>query len=591
MGGFYMKEFGEIKTRNELADYLKIPRKQLSYVLYVKGVNKLYKSFEINKKNGGVRKINAPLEELKDIQRKLAQALYKQMKRKQKKENHISHAFEKNKSIITNAKIHRNKRIVLNIDLENFFESIHFGRVRGFFIKNNNFLLPTEVATVIAQISCYEGKLPQGSPSSPIISNLICEILDYRISKIAKRYKLDYTRYADDLTFSTNDKKFLGLQTDFFKEISKEIIRAGFKINEKKNRLQYKDSRQVVTGLVVNEKINVNRMYYKETRAMAHQLYKHGSFQINGETGTLNQLEGRFAFINQLTWYNNKIDDGKHNFYELSSRERQYQKFLFYKYFFANPKPLIVTEGKTDIAYLKSALKNLYSEYPKLITKNSDGTFDYKVSFLKKTKRLRYFLNINLDGGVALKNIYNFFNSNNAKNSAPNYLEYFKKISSTLPENPVILLFDNEIKSNNEKPIGNFLNHARIDDNKRAILEKKYMVNIIDNLYLLTVPLVKGKSECDIEDLFDNMTLSHKIGGRTFTKRDKYDVSMYYGKEMFSKYILNNYSEIDFNEFRSVLDNINNIIDLYTDEYVTFGLDLEEKNINKNDADKVLLEI
>lgn len=87
------------------------------------------------------------------------------------------------------------------------------------------------------------------------------------------------------------------------------------------------------------------------------------------------------------------------------------------------------------------------------------------------------------------------------------------------------------------------------------------------------------------------MTLSHKIGGRTFTKRDKYDVSMYYGKEMFSKYILNNYSEIDFNEFRSVLDNINNIIDLYTDEYVTFGLDLEEKNINKNDADKVLLEI
>jgi hypothetical protein len=92
MGGFYMKEFGEIKTRNELADYLKIPRKQLSYVLYVKGVNKLYKSFEINKKSGGVRKINAPLEELKDIQRKLAQALYKHMKRRQKKENHISHA-------------------------------------------------------------------------------------------------------------------------------------------------------------------------------------------------------------------------------------------------------------------------------------------------------------------------------------------------------------------------------------------------------------------------------------------------------------------------------------------------------------------
>ena len=123
------------------------------------------------------------------------------------------------------------------------------------------------------------GKLPQGAPSSPIISNLICEILDHRLLKIAKKYKLDYTRYADDLTFSTNDKKFLGLQTEFYEEISKEIIRAGFKINEKKKRLQLRDSRQVVTGLVVNKKINVNRIYYKETRAMAHQLYITGKFR------------------------------------------------------------------------------------------------------------------------------------------------------------------------------------------------------------------------------------------------------------------------------------------------------------------------
>lgn len=581
-----MRKFNEIKTRNELADFLNVSRKQLSYVLYIKGINNLYTSFEIQKKNGGVRKINAPLKELKNIQNKLAEVLYKHMKKKQKKDN-ISHAYEKNKSIITNAKIHRNKRLVLNIDLENFFESIHFGRVRGFFIKNNNFLLSTEVATVIAQISCYEGKLPQGSPSSPIISNLICEILDYRLLKIAKKYKLEYTRYADDLTFSTNDKKFLGLQTEFNKEISKEIIRAGFKINEKKNRLQYRDSRQVVTGLVVNQKINVNRIYYKETRAMAHQLYKQGSFEINGEPGNLNQLEGRFAFINQLTSYNNKIDGGKHNFYELSSRERQYQKFLFYKYFFANPKPLIVTEGKTDIAYLKSALKNLYNEYPKLITKNSDGTFEFKVSFLKKTKRLKYFLGIYQDGGNALKNIYNYFDS---KKPAPNYLSYFKNISNTLPKNPIILMFDNEIKSGNKKPVGNFLNHVALCDEKRMILEDKYMVGLIDNLFLLTVPLIDGKAECDIEDLFGSITLSHKIGGREFTKKENYDVLKYYGKEMFSKFILNNYSDINFNEFRPVLDNINNIIDIYTKRLVDTGHDLES-NLNKTSADKVLLEI
>ncbi|MED2914902.1 RNA-directed DNA polymerase [Bacillus sp. AR8-1] len=582
-----MRKFNEIKTRNELADFLNVPRKQLSYVLYKRGVDNLYTSFEIDKKNGSARKINAPLEELKGVQRKLAEALYKYMRNKWKKKN-ISHGFEKDKSIITNAKIHRNKRLVLNIDIEDFFESIHFGRVRGFFSKNNNFLLPIEVATVVAQISCYEGKLPQGAPSSPIISNLICEILDHRLLKIAKKYKLDYTRYADDLTFSTNDKKFLGLQKEFYKVISKELIRAGFKINEKKNRLQLRDSRQVVTGLVVNKKINVNRIYYKETRAMAHQLYKQGSFEINGEPATLNQLEGRFAFINQLTWYNNKEDGIKTNFNNFTSRERQYQRFLFYKYFFANPKPLIVTEGKTDVTYLKAALKSLYKEYPNLITKHSDGTFEFKVAFLKKTKRLGYFLGIYKDGGSALNNIYNFFGS---KKPTLNYLNDFKKVSGNLPKNPVILMFDNEIDSGKKKPIGQFISHSGLAAEKRTILEREYMVDLIDSLYLLTVPLIGGKSECDIEDLFEKITLSHKIEGREFSKKDSYDTSKCYGKEIFSQYILKNYSDINFSEFRSLLNNINNIIDIYKKRLADTEHNLEAKNIDKNIADKVLLEI
>ncbi|MBO3791728.1 retron Ec67 family RNA-directed DNA polymerase/endonuclease [Bacillus amyloliquefaciens] len=582
-----MREFNDIGTRNELADFLKIPRKQLSYVLYVKSINNLYTSFEIHKKNGGVRNIKAPLEELKDIQRKLAEALYKHKKKKQGQKNKLSHAFEKNKGIITNAEIHRNKRLVLNIDLENFFESFHFGRVRGFFTKNKNFLLPIEVATIIAQLSCYEGKLPQGAPTSPIISNLICGILDYRLLKITKKYKLNYTRYADDLTFSTNDKNFLNVQTKFYEEISNELIQAGFKINEKKTRLQYKDSRQTVTGLVVNSKINVNRTFYKETRAMAHQLYKQGNFKINSESADLNQLEGRFAFINQLTRYNNQKDGDKHNFYNLSSRKLQYQKFLFYKYFFANPKPLIVTEGKTDIVYLKAALKKLYNEYPDLITKDINGTFEFKVSFLKKTKRLGYFLNIQ-DGGTGLKNINDFFNSNNAKKSAMNYLNYFKTISNTLPQSPVILMFDNEIKSGKKKPIGDFLHHAKVDNEQVDTLKNEHKINIIDNLYLLTVPLI-GKPECDIEDLFDNTTLSHKINGKKFIKKDNYDTSKYYGKDIFSKYILDNYLNIDFNNFRSVLDNINNIINMYTKRVVDTGRNIEAKNIDE--SEKVPLEI
>lgn len=577
-----MGEFHNVKTRNGLADFLKVPRKKLSYILYVKGTNNLYTSFEINKKNGGIRKINAPSEELKDIQKKLAEALYNHKKKKKPGSTEkISHAFEIDKGIITNAENHRNKRFVLNIDLEDFFDSFHFGRVRGFFHKNDHFSLPLEVATVIAQVSCYEGRLPQGAPSSPVITNLICEILDHRILKIAKQYKLDYTRYADDLTFSTNDENFLKSQTELYKKISEEINRAGFKINDKKTRLQLRDSQQIVTGLVVNKKINVSSVYYKETRAMAHHLYKYGEFDINDNTATLNQLEGRFSFINQLTWYNNKLDGEKHHFQRLCSRERQYQKFLFYKYFFANSKPLIVTEGKTDVVYLKSALKKLYKEYPNLITKKSNGKFEFKISFLNKTKRLKHFMGIQ-DGGTALKNIYDFFGS---KKSDINYLSYFKKISNTLPFNPVILMLDNEIQSGNRKPIGNFLNYANVDERKQEDLNLKYFINIIDNLYLLTIPLIGDKSECDIEDLFGGSVLSHKIEGKEFTKKDKYDVSKYYGKEMFSKYISRNYSSINFTNFRSSLDNIDNIINTYWMGGAETVHDLEIMN-----ADKVLLE-
>ncbi|MDP9699503.1 hypothetical protein J2T16_002404 [Paenibacillus intestini] len=578
-----MGEFHNIKTRNELADFLEVPRKKLSYILYVKGISNLYTSFEINKKNGGTRKINAPSEELKDIQKKLAEALYNHNKKKQRGNiEKISHAFEINKGIITNAQNHRNKRFVLNIDLEDFFDSFHFGRVRGFFNKNDHFSLPLEVATVIAQVSCYEGKLPQGAPSSPVITNLICEILDHRILKLAKQYKLDYTRYADDLTFSTNDKNFLKSQTELYRKISKEINRAGFKINDKKTRLQLRDSQQIVTGLVVNKKINVSSFYYKETRAMAHHLYKYGEFNINDNLATLNQLEGRFSFINQLTWHNNKLDGEKHHFQRLCSRERQYQKFLFYKYFFANSKPLIVTEGKTDIVYLKSALKKLYEEYPNLITKKSNGKFEFKIDFLNKTKKLKHFMGIQ-DGGTALKNIYDFFGS---QKPDINFLRYFKKTSNTLPVHPVILMFDNEIHSGDKKPIGNFLKHTKLNEKKREDLNHNNFVDIIDNLYLLTIPLIGDKSECDIEDLFDDSVLSHEIDGKKFTKKDNYDIRIHYGKEIFSKHILRNYSSINFTNFKSTLDNIDNIINTYWMGGTGTVHDLKVMN-----KDKVLLEI
>lgn len=549
-----MKNFKDIKNRNDLAYFLEISLKKLTYILYVKRIESLYTSFEIPKKSGGVRHINAPCKELKNIQKKLATALYDYQKSIREDNNikpNISHAFEKDKSILTNAKIHRNKRFVLNIDLEDFFGSFNFGRVRGFFNKNSNFNMPLEIATIIAQLTCYNGCLPQGAPTSPIITNLICQALDMNILKIAKKFKVDYTRYADDLTFSTNDRNFIANYPTFFEELTTVIERSGFNINHNKTRLLFKDSKQEVTGLVVNKKINVDRYYYKQTRAMANSLYSTGIFQIDGNDGTINQLEGRFSFINQVLKFNNKLEGKKRNLYELCSKEKEYQKFIFYKYFLANDKPLIVTEGKTDIVYLKSSLKKLYNEYPTLITK-IDSKYNFNIAFLNRTKRLQYFLGVSLDGADDMQKIYNFYFGKNCLN----LFKYFKEKYKLKPKNPVIFIFDNELNMP-DKPLKKFSKNLNIKQIQE--IKTKFYCNIADNLYLLTTPI----PESEIEDLFDSETISLEINGKKFSKNNNFDNSMYYGKEIFSKYISDNYKKINFDGFKPLLNNLNEIIASY----------------------------
>ncbi|HDU1212302.1 TPA: RNA-directed DNA polymerase, partial [Listeria monocytogenes] len=240
-----------------------------------------------------------------------------------------------------------------------------------------------------------------------------------------------------------------------------------------------------------NKKINVNRRYYKETRAMANRLYKTGEFQIDDKNGTLNQLEGRFSFINQVQKYNNVMDSSKHDFYNLNSFEKQYQAFLFYKYFHANNKPLIVTEGKTDIKYIKAALKTYHLEFPNLIEKKEDGEFDFRVAFLKRTNRLAHFLNIKKDGADTMKNICKYFFD--IKNSnVPNYLKTFKILTKQIASNPTILIFDNEI-SNSDKPVSKIIKEIKPKEDSRVILTEKSYLNLEGSLYLLMNPLVKNK--------------------------------------------------------------------------------------------------
>ena len=167
-----MSRLAELKKATSLRDVatvLNIQPKNLSFVLYKLPTESKYTAFDIPKRSGGTRAIHAPVDRLKIIQRKLADLLQDcadEITEERKIKDHVAHGFKRKRSIVTNARQHRHRKWVFNVDLEDFFPSINLGRIRLFLIKNRYFLLHPKVATVIAQIACRDGVLPQGSPGS-----------------------------------------------------------------------------------------------------------------------------------------------------------------------------------------------------------------------------------------------------------------------------------------------------------------------------------------------------------------------------------------------------------------------------------------
>ena len=185
----------------------------------------------------------------------------------------------------TNARVHAGAKFVLNADLKDFFPTINFGRVRGLFMAKP-YNLNATVATLLAQIAC-DGSLPQGAPTSPAISNMICAKMDSQLQPLAQRFNCRYTRYADDLTFSTSTKRFprplarfvdtpTGGQLEIGSELEKVIKDNGFTANPDKIRLQTRNTRQEVTGLTINQFPNVSRRYVNQLRAMLHAWERFG---------------------------------------------------------------------------------------------------------------------------------------------------------------------------------------------------------------------------------------------------------------------------------------------------------------------------
>ena len=161
------KLFLDMESKEALLSVLNISSNKFDYLLHKK--KNLYTSFKINKKNGGTREISAPCIELKKIQRELNEILIENYSFN----NNIVQGFNRGNSIKTNAKIHENSKYIINIDLKSFFDTIHFGRVRGMFM-NKPFNFNNYIATNLAKITCYDRKLPQGAPTSGKIANIIC---------------------------------------------------------------------------------------------------------------------------------------------------------------------------------------------------------------------------------------------------------------------------------------------------------------------------------------------------------------------------------------------------------------------------------
>lgn len=273
------QSFYALETPRDVARLLVVGYDRLIYHLHKTTPTTRYQTFKIPKRSGGSREISAPVTGLKIIQRKLNQVLQAvYLTRPQ------VHGFVLGKSILTNAEKHSQKRLILKIDLQDFFPSINFGRTRGVLMAHPYNRNPA-VATILAQICCFDNKLPQGAPTSPVISNMVCAKMDAQLLRLAKKYSCTYTRYADDLTFSTTRRKFTPAictlaprtkEVTLGEELQGIITSNTFQVNTKKLRLLPSHSRQIVTGLITTKFPNVTREYISQIRAMLHAWETHG---------------------------------------------------------------------------------------------------------------------------------------------------------------------------------------------------------------------------------------------------------------------------------------------------------------------------
>lgn len=303
-----------IETDKDLAAFLQIEYNTLRYLTYHRDVVTFdnYYRFDIPKKSGGTRHIAAPKTQLKAAQKQILEGILQKVKI-----SDFAHGFIQSRSVLTGAKAHNTSPdVLINIDLENFFPTITFERVRGLYqsFGYSGYIasllamictycerMPLEIKGEIKYIKTSDRILPQGSPASPMITNIICKNLDKRISGLCKKIGMTYTRYADDMSFSymgNTDDLDIG---NFLHSINKIIEAEGFHMKQEKTHILRKNNRQYITGIVINnEEIGVPKKWVKILKASIHNAQKLKDSGGLVSNKTIHEISGKIAWLKSV---------------------------------------------------------------------------------------------------------------------------------------------------------------------------------------------------------------------------------------------------------------------------------------------------
>ena len=397
-----------------------------------------------------------------------------------------------------------------------------------------------------------------------------------RLIRLAKKYGVTYSRYADDITFSTNQKEFpTGLaQQDgadptlwhLSDELVAKIANSGFVVNNDKTRMHFRGSRQMVTGLVVNEKLNVASDYYRRTRAMCDSLFEEGKYfhamlppdAVDEDpkpdlTSNLNPLEGIMGFIYAVTQHEERRTVQEQRQAPRAIR-KLFRRFLFYKYFLALNAPLIVTEGKTDPIYLREAVKSQNKFHPLLGSQTKDG-FKHTIRYFNYDGLTHEVLDLGGGGTGNLKSIPLDYRRNlYASKKEP------RSIKHRPMKFPVILVLDSD---DGIAPIASTIKDTfRVQFSWKDTAE---FYHVTDNLYVVKTP-ENGEKKTHIEDLFPEKWRKWKLNGKSFSPSNEIDPNTQYSKEVFAKSVVKpNAKDIDFSGFDPLLERISKVIRHHAD--------------------------